>query len=37
MTGLGLIPDIIVIFIGVAGACNFIDLIRSILEDDPRD
>ena len=37
MTGLGLIPDIIVVCIGVAGFCSFIDFIRGILEDDPRD
>lgn len=37
MTGLGLIPDIIVVCLGVIGFCSFIDLIRGILEDDPRD
>lgn len=36
MTGLGLIPDIIVVIIAVVGACNFIELIKGILEDDPR-
>lgn len=36
MTGLGLIPDIIVICLGVICFCNFIDFIRGILEDDSR-
>lgn len=37
MTGLGLIPDIIAICFCVAAFCSFIDFIRGILEDDPRD